>query len=61
MRRPVGLVKAKLRGDVVPILDAWVRGQRVSRVYVDGGAQMCVMTEELMHHLKLEINSPSQF
>ena len=57
----MGLVKASSKGDVVPILDAWIRGQKISKVYVDGGAQMCVMTERVMHRLKLEVNSPSQF
>ena len=45
---------------MLPIVDAWVKGQRVTNVYVDGGAQMCVMTENLMHRLRLEVDTPSQ-
>ena len=44
----MSLVKADVKGDVVPGLDVWIRGQKVSKVYVDGGAQMCVMTERMM-------------
>ena len=45
---------------MVPIVNAWVKGQRVTNVYVDGGAQMCVMTKNLMHKLRLEVDTPSQ-
>ena len=55
------LIKSKPKDDVVPIIDAWVKGKKVSRVYVDGGAQMCVMTERLMNRLKLEITTPSKY
>ena len=54
-------MKTNTKGDILPILDAWVKGQKVSRVYVDGGAQMCVMTERLMIKLRLDVDTPSQF
>ncbi|MCO5572232.1 hypothetical protein L7F22_025984 [Adiantum nelumboides] len=41
------------------MLDAYVKGQRVSNVYVDGGAQICVMTEQTMHRLGLKVNAPA--
>lgn len=55
----VKLVRAKTKGYVLPVLDAWAKGQKVSRVYVDGGAQMCAMTERLMNKLKLDVDNPS--
>ena len=45
---------------MVSIVDAWVKSQRVTNVYVDGGAQMCVMTENLMHKLRLKVDTSSQ-
>ena len=44
--------------DVLPILDACIKGQRVSNVFVDGRAQMCVMSESMMHKLELEVDGP---
>ncbi|MCO5613065.1 hypothetical protein L7F22_067339 [Adiantum nelumboides] len=44
--------------DITPTLEAYVKGQRVSIVYVDGGAQICVMTEQPMYHFGLKINAP---
>ena len=41
--------------DIEPIVDAYIKGRRISNVYVDGGAQMCVMTEKTMHKLGLEV------
>ena len=30
--------------DVLPVVDAWIHGREVEKVYMDGGAQVCVMT-----------------
>ena len=46
---------------VVPMIDAQVAGQNVSKVYIDGGAQICVISEKVMHCLGLEVNEPSDF
>ncbi|MCO5593379.1 hypothetical protein L7F22_047391 [Adiantum nelumboides] len=44
--------------DIEPIVDAYIKGKRVSNFYVDGGAQMCVITERTMHRLGLSITEP---
>ena len=57
----MALIKTNPKNDVVPTIDAYIKGQKISRVYVDGGAQMCVITEKLVNRLKLEITTPSRF
>lgn len=57
----MALIKANPKNDVVPTIDAYIKVQKISRVYVDGGAQMWVITEKLMNRLKLEITTPSRF
>ncbi|MCO5590722.1 hypothetical protein L7F22_044697 [Adiantum nelumboides] len=54
-RRVIGIDDFPLE----PIVDAYIKGKRVSNVYVDGGAQMCVITERTMHRLGLSITEPS--
>ncbi|MCO5596850.1 hypothetical protein L7F22_050920 [Adiantum nelumboides] len=44
---------------IEPIVDAYIKRERVSNVYVDGGAQMYVITERTMHRLGLSITKPS--
>ncbi|MCO5563279.1 hypothetical protein L7F22_016917 [Adiantum nelumboides] len=41
--------------DITPVLDAYVKGQRVSSVYVDGGVQICAMTEQTMQRFGLKV------
>ncbi|MCO5610888.1 hypothetical protein L7F22_065130 [Adiantum nelumboides] len=55
----VKYIKSNTPKDIEPIVDAYIKGKRVSNVYVDGGAQMCVITERTMHRLRLSITEPS--
>ncbi|MCO5601879.1 hypothetical protein L7F22_056005 [Adiantum nelumboides] len=41
--KAMGLVSGRHLQDITPVLNAYVKGQRVSNVYVDKGAQICVM------------------
>lgn len=54
----VGFVKEE---DVLPVLDAYLKGQRIRRVFVDAGAQVCVMTKKTMHQVGLEVQGKSEF
>ena len=36
-------------------MDAYIKGRKISNLYVDGGAQMCVITKKTMHKLGLEV------
>ena len=47
--------------DVLPVVDAWIHGRKVEKVYMDVGAQVCVMTEDTMHQLGLDIIGKSMF
>ena len=45
----MGSVEAKKDEDVLPVIEAYIKGQRIQKVYVDGGAQVCVMSEKMMN------------
>ncbi|MCO5554026.1 hypothetical protein L7F22_007552 [Adiantum nelumboides] len=57
----VNTLKAQVLEDDVLVLDILIKGQRVSREYVDEGAQMCVISEKRMHKLGLEVSGSSGF
>ena len=41
----MGAVEAKKEDNVLTVLEAFIKGQRVRKVYVDNEAQVCVMSE----------------
>ena len=45
----MGSVEAKKDEDILPVIEAYIKGQRIQKVYVDGGAQVCVMSEKMMN------------
>ncbi|MCO5591833.1 hypothetical protein L7F22_045826 [Adiantum nelumboides] len=57
--KALDLVSGRNLQDITPVLDAYVKGQRVSNVYIDGGAQICVMTEQTIHRRGLKVNAPA--
>ncbi|MCO5551814.1 hypothetical protein L7F22_005317 [Adiantum nelumboides] len=59
--KSVNTLKAQVLEDDVPVLDTQIKRQRVSSDYVDGGAQMCVIGEKMMHKLRLEVRGPFGF
>ena len=57
----MGAIGAKQEEDVLPVLEAYIKGQRICNVYVDGKAQFNVMSEKMMHRLGLEVQGKSEF
>ena len=41
-----------------PTIVAYIKGKRILKTYVDGGAQKCVMSERLMNQLGMEVSGP---
>ena len=56
--KSINIVECIKEKDVLPILDACIEGKKISNIYVDGGAKMCVMSESMMHKLELEVDGP---
>lgn len=57
--RVINLVKDDPNEDIVPLIEAHIKEKRISKVYVDGGAKMCVMSKKLICRLGLRVNAPS--
>ena len=57
----MGAEEAIKEEDVLPVLEAYIKGQMIRKVYVDGGAQVCVMSKKTMHQLGLEVQGKSEF
>lgn len=47
--------------DICPVVDAWHKGKKVGHAYVDGGAQICVITLACVEHLGVSITGHSGF
>ena len=57
----MGVIGAKQEEDVLPVLEAYIKVQRICNIYVDVGAQVCVMSEKMMHRLGLEVQGKFEF
>ena len=57
----VGSVEAKKDEDVLPVIEAYIKGQRIQKVYVDGGDQVCVMSEKMMNRLGFKVHGKTEF
>ena len=51
----MGAIGAKQEEDMLSVLEAYIKGQRICNVYVDGEAQVTVMSEKMMRCLGLEV------
>lgn len=55
------MIRTHPKDVVVLTLHACIKANKIFRVYVDGGAQMCMIIERLMNRLKLDMMNPSRF
>lgn len=56
----VDIVRVHPGLDYTPIIEAWSGGNRIKKTYVDGGAEINVMTEATMERLGLKVHKPSR-
>lgn len=47
----VKIAPIETQEDIVPTLDCYIKGRIVKKGLVDGGAQICIMTETVMRKL----------
>ncbi|RYA44996.1 hypothetical protein DD606_25040 [Enterobacter cloacae complex sp. GF14B] len=52
----VKIAHAEMNEDITPVLDCYIKGRLVRKGLVDGGAQICIMTEGLMQKLGMHIH-----
>ena len=45
--------------DILPIMDAYIKGQHITIVYTNESAQICLMSESMMHYISLEVDNPA--
>lgn len=45
-----------LEDAIVPTLNCYIKGKLIQKALIDGGAQICIMTEQVMHKLGLRIH-----
>ena len=57
----MGAIEAKKKEDVLPVLEAYIKGQRICNVYIDGRAQVSVMSKKMMHRSGLEVQGKFEF
>ena len=61
MTKTLGILGTQENEDVLPVMEAYIKGQSISKVCVNGGVQVCVMSEKMMNQLGLEVSGKSEF
>ena len=57
----MGAIWAKQNENVLLVLEAYIKSQSICNMYVDGKAQISVMSEKMMHPLGLEVQGKFEF
>ena len=47
--------------DICPTIEAWYKGRNLGEAYIDGGAQVCVITQSCVEQHDLIITGVSGF
>ena len=58
--KPGNVVRSRRIKDIVPLVVSEVNGRVVQKTFVDSGAEICVMSEKLMHRLGLDVHEPAE-
>ena len=56
MKKTLGILGTQEHEDVLLVMEVYIKGQWVSKVYRDEGAQVCVMSEKMMDQVGLEVS-----
>ncbi|MCO5574351.1 hypothetical protein L7F22_028134 [Adiantum nelumboides] len=56
----VRIAQIETQDDIIPIVDCYIKGRLVKKGLVDGGAQINIMTKNLMSKLSLKIQEPTE-